>query len=315
MGQCGRKPLPVWRAGGVCRGIAAWPDSDFIIGNPPFLGSKLLRQQGLEDDYITAMYEHYDIPNSSDLCCYWFECARKMIEFSSGQGMPPSQEARAWPRESWPEGFWPRGFFPGTATPPRCGLLATQAIRGGANRRVLERIKDTGDLFMAWSDRDWVLDGAHVHVSIVGFDNGAEADRKLDGSPVSQINANLSTATDLGQARPLQDNQQLTFMGTTKGGSFDVDWHAARTLLAQPNPTGRANTEVVRPWINGSDVTKRPRAMWIVDFGCEMPETEAAGFEAAFRHAEERVKPVRVHNRREAYAKRWWGRPDVPAFA
>ena len=56
----------------------------------------------------------------------------------------------------------------------RAGLLATQAIRGGANRRVLEGIKATGDIFMAWSDRKWVLDGAAVRVSMVGFDAGAE---------------------------------------------------------------------------------------------------------------------------------------------
>ena len=45
-----------------------------------------------------------------------------------------------------------------------------KAIRGGANRKVLERIKETGDIFWAQSDRDWILDGATVHVSMVGFD-------------------------------------------------------------------------------------------------------------------------------------------------
>ena len=59
----------------------------------------------------------------------------------------------------------------------RAGLLATQAIRGGANRRVLEGIKATGDIFMAWRDRAWVLDGAAVRVSMVGFDGGTEDGR------------------------------------------------------------------------------------------------------------------------------------------
>ena len=44
----------------------------------------------------------------------------------------------------------------------RAGLLATQASAGGANRTVLERIKETGDIFWAWSDRPWILDGAAV---------------------------------------------------------------------------------------------------------------------------------------------------------
>lgn len=59
---------------------AQWPDADFIIGNPPFLGSKLFRKFGLEDDYIDAMYTAYEIPNTSDLCCYWFERVRMVIE-------------------------------------------------------------------------------------------------------------------------------------------------------------------------------------------------------------------------------------------
>ena len=59
-----------------------------------------------------------------------------------------------------------------------------QGIRGGANRKVLERIKETGDIFFAESDRDWVLDGANVHVSMVGFDDGEQTRRILDGKPV-----------------------------------------------------------------------------------------------------------------------------------
>ena len=61
----------------------------------------------------------------------------------------------------------------------RAGLLATQAIRGGANRKVLERIKETGDIFWAQSDRNWILDGATVHVSMMGFDDGSEMNHEL----------------------------------------------------------------------------------------------------------------------------------------
>jgi hypothetical protein len=35
----------------------------------------------------------------------------------------------------------------------RAGLIATQGIRGGANRRVLERLKQSGEIFWAYSDR------------------------------------------------------------------------------------------------------------------------------------------------------------------
>lgn len=71
------------------------------------------------------------------------------------------------------------------------GLLATQGIRGGANREVLKRIKETGDIFFAGSDRDWLLDGANVHVSMIGFDNGAESIKTFDGKAVAEIQPNL----------------------------------------------------------------------------------------------------------------------------
>src|SRR5437867_150071 len=90
------------------------------------------------------------VARESDLCCYWFEKARALVE---------------------------------TGQVTRVGLLATQAIRGGKNRRVLERIKETGDIFYAQTDRKWIQDGVAVRVSMVGFDNGAETRRGLNELP------------------------------------------------------------------------------------------------------------------------------------
>ena len=252
---------------------AEWPEADFIVGNPPFLGSKLFRRQGLSDEYLQLLWRAIDLPKSSDLCCYWFELARRKLIVT------PS---------------------------PRVGLLATQAIRGGDNRNVLERLARTGAIFMAWSDHKWVLNGAAVHVSLIGFDNGSETARHLDGRDVSAINSDLTTGDDLTEAHALTENKGIAFMGDTKGGAFDIPWSEARRLLASPNPTGRSNAEVVRPWVNGSDITRRPRQMYIVDFGCDMPKEEAAGFESPFRLVQERVRRERAKNRRPVYAERWW---------
>ena len=102
-----------------------WPEAEFIVGNPPFLGGKLLRRN-LGDEYMDALFKVWDerVPREADLCCYWFERARRQIETGKCQ---------------------------------RAGLLATQGIRGGTNRKVLEQIKTTGDIFFAESDREWVL--------------------------------------------------------------------------------------------------------------------------------------------------------------
>ncbi len=102
------------------------------------------------------------------------------------------------------------------------GLLATQAIRGGANRRVLERIKRSGDIFFAESDRDWMLDGASVHVSMVGFDRGDEQTRLLDGRGVPTIHANLTSAANVPLARRIGENAALCFMGASKKAPFEI---------------------------------------------------------------------------------------------
>lgn len=256
-------------------GEPVWPDAEVIIGNPPFVGGKRLRTE-LGDDYVDALFRVYEghVPREADFVAYWFERAREQI--AAGRTK-------------------------------RAGLLATQAIRAGANRRVLQRIKETGDIFMAWRDEPWVLDGAAVRISMVGFDSGDEKERHVDGVTVAGINADLTgTGFDLTQARVLSDNVGVSFMGDTKGGAFDIPKALACQMLAAPNPDGRSNADVVRPWVNGLDVTGRPRHMWIIDFGDDMPIEEAALYEMPFAYVEKHVKPERVKNRRAAYAQRWW---------
>ena len=81
----------------------------------------------------------------------------------------------------------------------------------------------------------------------------------------------------------------------------------AREWLREPaNPNGRPNSDVLRPWVNGMDLTRRPADKWIVDFGWSMVQEEAALYEAPFQHAKEHVYPTRQCNRREAYRIHWW---------
>ncbi len=175
------------------------------------------------------------------------------------------------------------------------------------NRHLLTQVKGSGDIFMAWSDEPWVVEGAAVRVSIVAQDNGSETERALDGQRVDTINSNLTTGVDLTQARVLTENAGASFMGDTKGGAFDVTGDVARRMLGQStNVNGRTNADVVVPWVNGLDITRRPRGMFIIDFGADMAESAAAAFEAPFEYVREHVQPVRATNRRGAYRDRWW---------
>ena len=163
----------------------------------------------------------------------------------------------------------------------------------------MKRIKDSGDIFFAESDRPWILAGANVHVSMIGFDNGAEKSRTLDGKSVSGINSNLSaTGADITTAHQLAANSDIAFMGDTKGGAFDISEEQALKMLRAPNPHGRPNSDVIVPWVNGLDVTRRPRHMFIIDFGTERTEADCAKYEGPFLHLLLRVKDERTKNKR-----------------
>jgi hypothetical protein len=178
-----------------------WPEADFIVGNPPFLGGKLLRTN-LGDEYVDGMFKVWGarVPPPADLCCYWFEKGRQMIERRKAI---------------------------------RVGLLATQGIRGGANREVLKRIKDSGDIFFAESDRDWILDGANVHVSMVGFDDGKEATHILDGASVATITRGWLRRMRSARRSSRNERSQI-YITNAKLGS---NWRIGNSTRQSSRPT------------------------------------------------------------------------------
>jgi type II restriction/modification system DNA methylase subunit YeeA len=252
-----------------------WPQAEFIVGNPPFLGGKLLRR-GLGDEIVDALFNVYQdrVPAEADLVCYWVVKAWESIEAGATR---------------------------------RTGLVTTNSIRGGANRKTLEPIAEEGAIFEAWSDEPWIVEGAAVRVSLICFGK-SQGEKYLEGRPTSTINADVSgVQTDLTRARRLITNANIAFMGDTKGGAFDVPGDAARAWLMAPiNPNGRPNSDVLKPWVNGFDVTRRSRDMWIIDFGWIMSEAEAALYQEPFAYALEKIKPERAVNRRNLYRMNWW---------
>lgn len=200
--------------------VAEWPRADVIVGNPPFLGGKLLRRV-LGDAYCEAMFAAFSdrVPAEADLVCYWFELARDQLARKAAD---------------------------------RAGLVATNSIRGGASREILNRVRQTSVIYEAWSDQAWTVEGAAVRVSLICFTAAASAPApSLDGRPVVEIFADLTgrDGLDLTQARPLAENRGVAFMGDTKGGAFDVPGEVARRWLEMPpNANGRPNSDVLRPW-------------------------------------------------------------------
>ena len=178
---------------------------------------------------------------------------------------------------------------------------------------MLERINETGRIFHAWSDEPWVNEGAAVRVSLVCFSQCEEAlPIMLDGNPTNGIYADLtaggdeSEKFDLTKAKHIKENANICFMGSSKKAAFDISGDLARQWLRVPNPNGEPNSHVLFPWANGLDIARRYRDMWIIDFGTDKSEEDAALYESPFQYALINVKPDRHKNNRESYRRFWW---------
>jgi len=260
--------------------IPDWPEVDFIVGNPPFLGDKKMLSE-LGESYTKHLRKLWKahVPGQADLVCYWFAHAQMQLEKGRAQ---------------------------------RAGFVSTNSIRGGKNRAVLDQIVQKGRIFTAWSDDPWVVDGAAVRISLVCFGGPGEGCVSLDGQEVEVIYADLtapgkSGELDLTESVRLAENRGVSFIGTQKNGPFTISGTQAREWLQiKGNPNGKANSDVLRPWANAMDLTKRASDTWIIDFGVDMSEDDAELYEVPFEYIKQNVQPIRKTNRDKRLQERWW---------
>ncbi len=266
---------------------SAWPKADVIIGNPPYLGAKLMKRKlGVDmTERVRALYEDR-LPGFTDLVCYWFENARAMIE-------------------------------KGVAA--RAGLVGTNSIRKNTNLPVLHRIAATTRIFNAWSEEQWTVDGASVDVSLICFGNHDGLPILLDGKIVESINPDLTTGLNLTAASSLDDNEDGAFLGIQKSGPFDVSGQVARDWMKQPtNPNGVPNGQVLKPYWNGDDLAGRPRDVWFIDLPLRLSKADASLYQALFEYLKTarydpndpddlRLLPEARATARDKHAReRWW---------
>ena len=272
-----------------------WPPADAIIGNPPFLGGKLMkgRFRGTKEDSVRATDQlrlvfAERLPGFTDLVCYWFEKSRAQIV--SGHTK-------------------------------RVGLVATKAIAKNTNLPVMRRIAEVATIHEAWSNEPWVQDGAAVRVALACFaaEDTLALPARLNGGPVEKINANLTSGLDISVAEQLDDNEDASLLGIQKSGPFDVEGELARSWLTQPvNPNSQYNAAVLKPYWNGDDLAGRPRDRWIIDIPRGLSEASAALFEEPFNYLvsapyeptsatdKRPLKDVRMGARDDHARTRWW---------
>jgi len=282
--------VPQWRY--LNARPAEWPQADFIVGNPPFIGNKRMRD-ALGDGYVEALRGAWPaVPETADFVMYWWQHAAEAVRGASAR---------------------------------RFGLITTNSVTMIFNRRVLEAQQEGKPpihLAFAIPDHPWVdsADGAAVRIAMTVGTLQTAAGRLLsvtrespldDGEVMvalaesfGMIHPNLKTGANLTSASRLQANSGLSFMGMIPlGAGFWID---RETAVALGLGTVAGFEKHVRRYVNGSDLTRQPRDLLALDFYGLTADELRLRFPAAYQWLIERVKPQRDQERRESRRRNWW---------
>ncbi len=268
---------------------AEWPEADYIVGNPPFLGPARMRED-LGDGYTETLRAAYpEVPESADFVMYWWEKAALAVEADTAK---------------------------------RFGLITTNSLRQTFNRRVLERHLDQISLRFAIPDHPWVdtQEGAAVRIAMTVAAKSdlpgqlltvTEEEPQADGSAIvtftestGEIAADLTIGAKVSETQPLRANELLAYRGMQLIGSgFIITPEEAREL-GLGSVSGIE--QHIRPYRNGKDLADRPRDVMVIDlFGLTAEEVRER-FPALYQHVLTRVKPERDTNNRASYRDKWW---------
>lgn len=271
---------------------AAWPEVDFIVGNPPFIGNKRMRD-ALGDGYAEALRATYpDVPDSVDFVLYWWHKAAEAIR---------SGHTR------------------------RFGLITTNSLTQTFNRRVIaHHTAGRTPLNLLWAipDHPWTDEGAAVRIAMTvgGLEGQPWLGRVVEESPdenpeseaqavvvkgtaVDLINDDLSSGADLLSTKPLQANSGLAFQGCKLVGSgFQITPQKRNSFIAVDSS---AASRLPRYW-TGNDLAQEPKTRYVIDlFGLD--QTEAIKLHPAlFQHVFDNVKPERDQNNDKQRREKWW---------
>lgn len=263
---------------------AEWPDVDFIIGNPPYMGDRRMREK-FGDGYVEALREVYDdVPDGADYVMHWWYRAAEAVRAEDVI---------------------------------RAGLITTNTITQTRNRSVVEEELEQGvRLVWAVPDHPWVDESGSADVRVamtVLAENGAQSTlitvsdegAVVNELQVDEVNADLTgRVADVARAsgQPLKANEGLSSAGFILiGKGFQLEKEEAEELI-DADPGVR---EIVRPYRNGRDITQHSRDRWVIDFGMR-DEEEAQDYPELYDIVRTRVKPQRDTNKKKAYRERWW---------
>lgn len=268
-----------------------WPETDFVVGNPPFIGTRRMRLT-LGDGYVNALTEVMpDVPENADYVMYWWDKAARLVRGGKIR---------------------------------RFGLITTNSITQTFNRAVLHRnltAEDRMSIVFAIPDHPWVdsSDGAAVRVAMTAGAPGEvegvrytvvketstgdiEVDVELSAPARGMIMEDLRVGVSTGSAVSLAANSRIAYWGVKfYGDGFIVTSDQAALIAAQ-----QGGESLARPFVSGRDMTGRKRGLLAFDCdGLELADLQR-DYPETYQHLLDRVKPVREHNPRAFKRERWW---------
>ena len=278
---------------------AVWPEAEFIVGNPPFIGGKDMRTE-LGDGYAEAAWKaRPKIPGGADFVMhFWDEAATRLL----------------------------RKPMKGKSNPlRRFGFITTNSVTQIFSRRVIERharAKEPLSLLYAVPDHPWLkaADKAAVRIAMTVAARGeregtlamVERESGLNtDTPVvelsertGRINGNLKIGADITAVQPLIANELISSPGVKLHGSgFIVTPQQAGALGLGTTP---GLEDHILPYRHGRDIAQRPRGVMVIDLYPLRADAVRDRFPKVYQHVTERVKPERDQNNRKTYRENWW---------
>jgi hypothetical protein len=278
---------------------APWPEVEFIVGNPPFIGGKDMRAE-LGDGYATACWAaRPHLPGGADFVMhFWDEAATRLLRKPVKGQVNPLR---------------------------RFGFITTNSITQTFSRRVIERhiaAKEPLSLVFAVPNHPWMkaADKAAVRIAMTvaarGDAEGVLAEVVSEGELNSdtpqvllearegKVRANLTIGADLASAMSLLANADLSSRGVMLFGAGFIVSKAEASRLGLGRATGVE--KLIWPYLNGRDMAGRSRDLMVIDLYPLPIETIRRDYTEVFQHVLERVKPERDQNRDAAIRDRWW---------
>ena len=274
---------------------AEWPEADFIVGNPPFVGNKRMRDL-LGDGYVDALRKAYGgtVPDSADLVMYWWDKAASITRKGKAE---------------------------------RFGFITTNSITMTYGARIIERHLNDAEaplsVIYAIPDHPWVdiEGGAAVRVSMTVAQAGRVEGRVakvvkeyvVEGDEAHEvelvetegaINSDLTVGADVTNTSQLKANEGISSTGVLTIGSGFIVTPKKAAELGLGSITGLETR--IRPYSNGKDLMSVSRNVMLIDM-IGLSETEMiTQFPQAYQHILENVKPERDQNRDAGRRKNWW---------